>query len=88
MSGPWISAAGWLGAGLTLAAYFLVSARKLEGHSAAFQALNFVGSIGLATSSAAVGAFPSVAANVIWMAIGVFALLRRPRRARHQLSTS
>jgi hypothetical protein len=88
MSSPWISAAGWLGAGLTLVAYVLVSARKLEGHGAGFQALNLFGSIGLAASSAAVGALPSVAANLIWMAIGVFALVRRPGRTRDQLSMS
>ena len=79
---PWIDAAGWLGAGLVLAAYALLSMRKLEGHSPAFQALNFFGSAGLATSAAVAGALPSAAVNLIWMAIGVVALVRRPTLCR------
>jgi hypothetical protein len=76
----WIDAIGWLGAVLLLAAYVLVATRKLEGHSAAFHGLNLLGGAGLATNSAANGAFPSVALNAIWMLVGVVALLR-PRRS-------
>jgi hypothetical protein len=80
MTGTWISYAGWLGAGLVLAAYVLVSAKKLDGTSGAFQVLNLVGSAGLAASALVAGALPSTAVNVLWMAIGVVVLLRRPRR--------
>jgi hypothetical protein len=74
-----ISAAGWLGAALMLVAYVLVSTRKLEGHRPAFHWLNLLGGVGLATNSAANGALPSAVLNLIWMAIGVAALLRRRR---------
>jgi hypothetical protein len=73
----WIAAAGWVGAGLVLAAYALISARRLDGTSPVFQLFNLVGSAGLAASSAAAGALPSAAVNVIWMAIGVVVLIRR-----------
>lgn len=76
----WIAAAGWLGAALVLIAYALISARKLDGSSNWFQALNLAGSAGLAASAATAGALPSAAVNLIWMAIGVVVLVRRPRR--------
>lgn len=76
----WISAAGWLGAGLVLAAYALLSARRLHGNSPTFQMLNLVGSAGLAASAASAGALPSAVVNVIWMAIGAIVLVRRPDR--------
>ena len=80
MSAPWVVIAGWTGASLMLVAYVLVSARRLAGHGAAFQWMNLLGSIGLAANSAINGALPSAVLNVIWMAIGIFALLRHPGR--------
>lgn len=79
----WITAAGWIGAALVLAAYALLSARKLGGTSPAFQLLNLLGSTGLAASAAAAGALPSATVNVIWMAIGVVVLVRRPDPRSH-----
>jgi len=75
-----VDAIGWSGAGLLLAAYLLLALRKLDGHSARFHGLNLLGSAGLAANSAVNGAFPSAVLNVIWMAIGVSALVRRPAR--------
>ena len=82
MTATWSSAAGWLGAALVLTAYILISARKVSGNSYLFQGLNFVGSAGLATSAAVAGALPSAAVNLVWMAIGIVVLLRRPAATR------
>ena len=76
-----IDAIGWSGAVVLLAAYLLLALRKIEGHSVRFHGLNLIGSAGLAANSAVNGAFPSAVLNVIWMAIGVSALVRRPGRA-------
>jgi hypothetical protein len=77
----WIDAVGWIGAVLLLVAYVLVSTRRLEGQAATFHGLNLLGGAGLAANSAVNGAFPSVALNVIWMAVGIVALVRRADRS-------
>jgi len=40
----WFDAIGWAGAAALLVAYAMVSSRKLEGDSTAYQFLNIVGS--------------------------------------------
>jgi len=77
VTGSWIAVIGWIGAGLLLVAYVLVSLGRLEGRGARFQYLNLLGGAGLAANSAASHAFPSAVLNVIWMAIGVVTLVRR-----------
>lgn len=71
---------GWAGAGVLLAAYALVSARRLAGDGVAFQAMNIGGAVALAVNSAANGAWPSAVLNVIWVAIGAVAVFRLARR--------
>lgn len=73
---------GWIGVAALLLAYGLVSVRKLEGDSALFQLLNLAGSALLMANSFYYGAYPSVAVNVAWVGIGVFALGRIARRRR------
>jgi len=73
-----IAFAGWSGAALVLGAYALVSMRKLASDGARFQAMNMVGAVGLATNSAANGAWASAVVNVLWIVIGVVVTLRKP----------
>jgi hypothetical protein len=73
---------GWVGAALLLGAYALVSIKKLEGDSVAYQLLNLLGSAFLIVNSAYYGAYPSVGVNVVWIGIAVFAILRAGRRRR------
>ncbi len=73
---------GWIGVAALLLAYALVSLRRLEGDSVPFQLLNLVGSALLMTNSFYYGAYPSVAINVAWVGIGVFALGRIAKRRR------
>lgn len=73
---------GWIGAGLLLGAYALVSTRKLEGDSIAYQALNLLGSAFLIVNSFHYGAYPSVGVNVVWIGIALFAIVRTILRAR------
>lgn len=72
---------GWLGAALLLLAYGLVSAGKISSASPAFQWLNISGAAGIALNSGINGAYPSASLNIIWIAIGAFALRRAVRPA-------
>ena len=66
---------GWLGAAALLAAYALVSAKRLDGDSMLFQLLNLIGSVLLIVNSAYYGAFPSVFVNVVWIGIAIATIL-------------
>ena len=72
-----VEVVGWAGAVLILAAYALVSGGRLAARSRTYQLMNIVGAAGFVINSGWNGAYPSAALNVIWMGIGVHALLRR-----------
>ena len=76
-----IEIAGWVGGGLILLGYMLVSAGRLQGRSVVYQMLNLVGSLGFVVNAAWHGAIPPMALNVIWCAIALYtlALLWRER---------
>jgi len=71
---------GWVGATLLLGAYVLVSSKRLEGDSLAYQLLNLAGSALLIVNSAYYGAYPSVGVNVVWIGIAVLTIARVMRR--------
>jgi hypothetical protein len=75
----WFDTVGWLGAAALLVAYAMVSSRKLEGHSAAFQLLNVGGSLLLAANTIFYGSYPSTFVNLIWAAIAIFSIASRKR---------
>ena len=77
---------GWIGTGMLLLAYWLVSTERVTGHSPVYQLLNIGGSIGLGLAAMAGGVWSSVALNAIWGVIGAVALVqalhhRTPRTA-------
>ena len=74
-----IEVVGWIGAGLILLAYLLLSAGRLPARSPAYQGLNLVGAIAFVINSGWNGAVPSAALNVVWAAIAIFALVRMVR---------
>ena len=71
-----VEIAGWIAAVLILAAYGLLSAGKLTGKSVAYQVMNIVGAIGFVINTGYNGAYPSAVLNVIWVGIGVWALVK------------
>lgn len=73
--------AGWSAALLILSAYALISSGKLQAHAPLYQWMNVAGAIGFIINCAWNGAWPSVALNVVWVGIGVLALLRNRRAA-------
>lgn len=79
---------GWTGAVLILGAYALLSAGRLKAGSLAYHLMNILGAVGFVVNSGWNGALPSAALNVIWIGIGMYALLRRRRRhGRVELET-
>ena len=71
-----VEVAGWIGAGLILLAYLLLSIGKLTGQSALYQAMNVAGAAGFVVNGWWHGAVPSATLNVVWALIGAFALWR------------
>ena len=76
-----IAVVGWAGAALLLGAYALVSAGRLAGGGLTFQLMNLGGAAGLAINSAVNGAWPSVALNLVWIAVGAVTLAAPAARA-------
>ncbi|GGO73401.1 CBU_0592 family membrane protein [Nonomuraea cavernae] len=74
-----LDALGWLGAGLLVLGYGLISTSRLSGDSVAYQVINVVGSITLMVNSAYNDAWPSAGLNLVWAAIGVVALVKLVR---------
>ncbi|GAA3204275.1 hypothetical protein ACFO1B_42465 [Dactylosporangium siamense] len=79
-----IALLGWAGAAVLLAAYALVSSKRITGDGGVFQVLNIVGGAALALNSAVNGAWPSAVLNVIWVAIGAVAMFRLARKRTRQ----
>ena len=75
-----ITVVGWVGAGLLLIAYGLTSAGRLPPEGWRFQILNLAGALALTLNSGYHSAWPSAALNIVWIVIGLFALIRGGRR--------
>jgi len=74
-----IEVIGWTSAVLILVAYAMLSTGKLDGRSRLYQGMNVVGAAGFIVNSGWNGAYPSAVLNVIWMGIGLYALLKQVR---------
>lgn len=72
-----VAAGGWAGTAGLLLGYALVSTGRLTGESRRYQLLNVAGSIGLGVAAFAGRVWPAVTVNAIWVAIGMWSLLRR-----------
>jgi hypothetical protein len=76
-----VSIAGWTATVLILGAYSLISFGKIEARSWIYQLMNIVGAAGFIINCAYNNAWPSVALNVAWIGIGIYALRRNYRAA-------
>lgn len=85
------AALGWAGTVGTFAAYLLLMRGRLLHDSLTYSLLNAVGGMLGATATAMYGAWPSVASNIVWAAIGVHSTVvavRRRMRGRHHRTTT
>jgi len=74
-----IEVLGWSGAVLLLSAYGLLSAGKLREESLSYHLMNIAGGAGFVVNSGWNGALPSAAMNLIWMGIGLYAVIQHRR---------
>lgn len=65
---------GWLGAGLLLLPYYLISQGRLKAQSKAYQVMNVVGSMLVIVNTAYYLAWPSTFVNLVWIFIGLHSL--------------
>jgi hypothetical protein len=75
-----IEIAGWIGAGLILLGYALVSTGRVQARSRPFQLMNLFGAAGFVVNSAFHGAWPSAILNVIWIGIAAATLVQLQRK--------
>ncbi|GAB1471912.1 hypothetical protein MASR2M66_27900 [Chloroflexota bacterium] len=68
---------GWSGTILFLAAYGLISAKKVEGDSWLYQGLNILAGILLIINTIYLKAYPSAGLNVAWVGIALVTLGRK-----------
>ncbi|MCC6499455.1 MAG: hypothetical protein IT313_04215 [Anaerolineales bacterium] len=68
---------GWTGSILFLLAYALVSLKKIEGDSLAYQGMNIIGGVFLVIYTFTLEAYATTGLNAVWVAIGLIALGRK-----------
>ncbi len=66
---------GWLGAALVLGAYLLLSCKKISSESYGYHGMNIAGSMLLGAYAVCKDADASVVVNLVWMLIGVGAVV-------------
>jgi hypothetical protein len=74
-----IAILGWAGALVSLVTYIMVTRQRLATDTVRYQVLNMTGAALLSVSALANGALPSAVVNVIWVGIGVMAVLAMKR---------
>ena len=78
------AAMGWIGTFGTIGAYVMLSRGSWHSSSLRYAALNGVGGLLAAAASAAYGAWPSVASNLLWSCVALHSAIvtLRDRHAR------
>jgi len=71
-----IDTIGWFGMIVLIAAYLLVSNKKVDSQSKVYQGMNVVASFCLIINTGYYGAYPATALNVVWVLMGLFFLFR------------
>ena len=74
-----VDVSGWAAALLILGSYSLLSFGKIQARSPLYQWMNILGAVGFIINCTANGAWPSVALNVVWVGIAIYALRRNSR---------
>lgn len=72
-----IQTSGWIGTFLIVGAYYLVSYKKVDSSSKAYQVMNLLGAIGVGVNVFSQEAWPAVALQVAWGTIAIFALTKK-----------
>lgn len=73
---------GWLGAFFYILAYLLLTVGILKSEGFIYHLLNVLGAVGLIINAIHFNDKPNVVVNLVWLIIGVLALLAFRRRNR------
>jgi Na+-translocating ferredoxin:NAD+ oxidoreductase RnfD subunit len=68
---------GWLGAGLILLGYFLVSTKRDKATGVRYQLINLIGGVALIINAYFKGAMPFVFLNSVWVIIAIRVLFEK-----------
>lgn len=71
-----IQTVGWIGTGLIVLAYFLISRQYMTGKSKVYQFMNLFGAIGVGINVFHQEAWPALALQIIWGIIAIASLIR------------
>ncbi len=72
----WYKIIGWLGALLFIAAYVLLTLKKISAAKPFYHILNILGAVCLIINASKINDFPNILVNSIWTIIGLYALLQ------------
>lgn len=73
---------GWVGTISYLAAYLLLSIRKLKADQPVYHFLNVIGAVGLTANAVYYADLPNMVVNVFWGIIGVTAIIVLMRKQK------
>lgn len=77
-------AMGWIGSVLYIIAYLLLSLKKLTADNPLYHLLNVLGALGLIVNAFHWGDLPSVVTNIVWLGIGLLAIIMIIREKRNR----
>lgn len=80
MSESIITGIGWLGFVFCSLAYLLLNTKKIRFDGILYQVLNVIGGLGLVVSAIYFDDSPNIAANVIWVLIALFGVIRYAKK--------
>jgi hypothetical protein len=72
--------AGWAGSLLYITAYLLLCMKKLNEDHSFYHLLNILGAFGLIVNANHWNDYPNIVVNVVWMAIGLAAIIAIMRK--------
>lgn len=67
---------GWTGSILLILAYLMVSNKKIDSQSKAYQGMNVIASTCLIINTGYYGAYPATTLNVVWVIMGLYFLTK------------
>lgn len=77
---------GWIGSIALTIAYLLISRNKITAQTHLYQWLNLFGSLTLIVNSTYYGAYPSTFLNVVWVAIGIYAIYNLTKKKEIEIA--
>jgi len=80
MTDATITIIGWLGFIFCTTAYLMLNFKVLRFDGACYQVLNVIGGLGLVISAFYFSDTPNLAANGLWVLIGLFGVFRYSKR--------